>query len=62
MLPYPGRSWAGTREGLLFLVYENQMKHDQKRNPSDSSGSLHPLFIGGLGQQERHRDKGSLSH
>lgn len=51
----PGRSWARPRLGPLFLVFENKMRHDQKKNPSESPGSLHLLFMGGLGHQECHR-------
>lgn len=45
----------GPEEDPLFLVFENKTRHDQKRNPSESSGSLQPLFMRGLEHQEWHR-------
>lgn len=45
-----GLGWA--QRGSTLLVFENKMRHNQKRNPSDSSGSLHPLFMGQLGHQK----------
>lgn len=35
-LPWVKGAGLGPEEDPLFLVFENKMRHDQKRNPSES--------------------------